>query len=443
MKLMRVALAVLITTLGVGSAFAVNKGIATFKSGSNDFIGQGKTWSIAPTDGIWSAAAQGRTSVVNGKEVTALVPYYVEAHYVAKPSAEVKTGTIWRWAFTLGGGKTFSTGLTTGEDDGPGPSSDDILVDGSGRGCSGFVQFGKFTVSKMSWDLCPFIPPGETEPSSYSFVVRRLVARFEAQCGDPPRITNDLLTGTIDYTGDGKEGCSPDGSIPGGGGDTGGGDTGGSGETAAFQLAFPTDFATEPFTVANGTLTDIPLSTQNDGSFQSEVTLFATTDAQDFEDFRVELTPSTIPSPGIGTTTLRIITGPNTFPRTYQVTVTGLSGDHGSSTTLLVNVTCDPPTILGIDQPKSINAANGSQVTLQVKPTGSGPFFYQWYKGVPGMTRNPVLAANESKLIFTTRETATYWVRVSNACGTADSNGATVTTTGSLAGPARRRGGKS
>jgi hypothetical protein len=246
---------------------------------------------------------------------------------------------------------------------------------------------------------------------------------FVEKCGE------DTLTGTIAF--------GVNGLPTGGGTDDGGGTTT---PPAPFQIQFPTDFDVEPLILTNSASQTISFQTLVDATtFNSDLHLSVATDALDDENFHATLTPDTIAAPGAGNSKVTITTGPLTFPRVYRVTLTAAANDQTFSRSFLVHVVCDPPFILGTNQPKSITAPNGSQVTLEVKPSGSGPFLYQWFRGVPGMTRNPVLAANESKLIFTTRETATYWVRVSNACGTVNSNPVTVTTTGSLAGPSRRR----
>jgi hypothetical protein len=212
------------------------------------------------------------------------------------------------------------------------------------------------------------------------------------------------------------------------------------GPIPAFQVAIPPEFDVAPLVTRNSSNKVVTFSTLVDTTFDSPVTMSVLTDAKPHEDFHATITPRTFDRPGAGNGEVTITTGPLTFPRVYNVTIVG-EGDDGTlaARQFLVQVLCSPPFILGTSQPKSLTAANGEQVTLEVKPSGSGPFFYQWYKGVPGMIRSPVLAANESKLIFTTRETATYWVRVSNACGTVNSSATTVTTTGTLSGPARRR----
>ncbi len=211
-----------------------------------------------------------------------------------------------------------------------------------------------------------------------------------------------------------------------------------------FQVQIPSELFIDPLFMTPAATETVDVSVAVTAPFSSDLSLSVVSDAQEHEDFHVSLNDDVFPAPGVGEAVVTVTTGSLTFPRTYVVLVTATTpdGTESEGNSFLVHVSCDPPFILGTNQPKSITAANGTQVTLEVIASGTGPFFYQWYKGVPGMTRNPVLAANESQLIFTTRETATYWVRVSNACGTVNSTAATVTTTGTLSGPARRRSGR-
>ena len=52
---------------------------------------------------------------------------------------------------------------------------------------------------------------------------------------------------------------------------------------------------------------------------------------------------------------------------------------------------------------------------------------YQWYIGTSGVTANPIGGAIGPTVNVTPSVTTTYWVRVSNSCGTADSASATIT----------------
>jgi hypothetical protein len=139
------------------------------------------------------------------------------------------------------------------------------------------------------------------------------------------------------------------------------------------------------------------------------------------------LSQSTFAAPGNGTATLTINTA-NTPTGTYRVLVTSKAADGTTSTsTFRVNVFCDPPTILGIDQPRTSVLSQGQRATLTAKPNGSGPFTYQWYQGFTGQTSFPVKDATGAT--FTTgalQNTTQYWVRVSNGCGSVDSQAATL-----------------
>jgi hypothetical protein len=79
-------------------------------------------------------------------------------------------------------------------------------------------------------------------------------------------------------------------------------------------------------------------------------------------------------------------------------------------------------------QPQSVAVPAGTGVTLSVGATGTSPI-YQWYIGTSGVTTTPIGGATAASVNVTPASTTTYWVRVSNSCGTADSASATVTVT--------------
>jgi hypothetical protein len=86
--------------------------------------------------------------------------------------------------------------------------------------------------------------------------------------------------------------------------------------------------------------------------------------------------------------------------------------------------TCTAPAITS--QPQSATVPAGTGVTLSVGATGTS-LTYQWYIGTRGVTTNPISGATGPTVNVTPSVTTTYWVRVSNSCGTADSASATVT----------------
>jgi hypothetical protein len=87
-----------------------------------------------------------------------------------------------------------------------------------------------------------------------------------------------------------------------------------------------------------------------------------------------------------------------------------------------------PPTITS--QPASQVIAGGATAMMSVAASGSGmggAFAYQWYAGASGVTTNPISGAISST--YTTpalSSTTSYWVKVSDANGTAYSNTATI-----------------
>jgi Ig-like domain CHU_C associated len=103
------------------------------------------------------------------------------------------------------------------------------------------------------------------------------------------------------------------------------------------------------------------------------------------------------------------------------------SAGSANSNTVTVNVTItvitppialDPPKIT--KQPSATTVAKGKKATLRVLATNAAS--YQWYKGKTGNTGSPVRGATATK--FTTpalKVSTSYWVRVSNAAGSANS----------------------
>lgn len=88
--------------------------------------------------------------------------------------------------------------------------------------------------------------------------------------------------------------------------------------------------------------------------------------------------------------------------------------------------TCTPPSITA--QPQSATISGGSR-TLSVTATGTTPFSYQWYTGTSGNTAAPISGATGSSITVSPNSTTSYWVRVTNSCGSANSATATITVT--------------
>ena len=278
--------------------------------------------------------------------------------------------------------------------------------------------------------------------------VNRFTANFTVQCTD--LLSRDFtdVSGSIDYTAtpatSGSKtpngvklaiGTSPactagqagsDGS--GGGTDNGGGGSGGgtAGTPTNVSLVVPDDISIAPVVMSPDQKVTFDLSTAIANGFSGDVILDAVTDADPTEFLDVNVSPNTIASPGAGTSKVTITTHPLTFPRDYNVTLIATTPFDNAIyyRTFTVTVLCDPPKILGTEQPDDATIHGNGNASVKVKAAGSGPFTYQWYSGMPGMDMFPVKGATGATL--TTSEDGLYWVRVSNACGSADSQAATV-----------------
>ncbi|HEY0592931.1 MAG TPA: choice-of-anchor Q domain-containing protein, partial [Thermoanaerobaculia bacterium] len=89
---------------------------------------------------------------------------------------------------------------------------------------------------------------------------------------------------------------------------------------------------------------------------------------------------------------------------------------------------CVAPSIT--TQPGNRTAAPGTAITLTVTATGTPPLSFQWYQGVSGTTTFPVAGATESTFITGPLAASTsYWVQVSNGCGTRNSDTASIKVT--------------
>jgi len=77
--------------------------------------------------------------------------------------------------------------------------------------------------------------------------------------------------------------------------------------------------------------------------------------------------------------------------------------------------------------PQSQNITEGDTATLTVVASGTSPLSYQWYQGVAPDTSTPVGTNSSSFTTPALTETTSWWVRVTNSAGAADSQTATVT----------------
>lgn len=119
----------------------------------------------------------------------------------------------------------------------------------------------------------------------------------------------------------------------------------------------------------------------------------------------------------------------------YWVRVHNMVSDTDSTTaSVIVSSGCVSPSITS--QPASQVIASGSFATLSVSALGQAPLSYQWYWGDAGDTSSPIPGATDTDYTTPALTFSTIcWVRVSNACGTADSTTADVTVVGGGVGP--------
>lgn len=291
-----------------------------------------------------------------------------------------------------------------------------------------------FQVTKATYEVLPGLP------SSVHWHIVNFAATFKFECD---KISG---SGTLSYSTDKIPGStippvpSPDNS--GGSGSGGGG--GGTPTPTPTPTPQPTpngpvvvlsdELRATPIVMGNAASTSVHFSTFVPDTTAGNVTLSASSDA---DDLLVSVTPSVITATGTTDAVVTIRTTPTTFAGDHAVTITATASDGTtSSATIFVTVVCDPPFILGIDQPKGSTVGLGRPATLSVKATGSGPFTYQWFTGSRGLVNFP-LAGGTSSTITTSalNDTTSYWVRVTNPCGSIDSQTATVNVTASGAKP--------
>lgn len=90
-----------------------------------------------------------------------------------------------------------------------------------------------------------------------------------------------------------------------------------------------------------------------------------------------------------------------------------------------------PPSPIIISAPSSRTIPYGQATTLTVVAAGMGPVGYQWYVGPTGTRSSPIAGATSSSLTTAAHTSATsYWVKVSNALGSANSRAALVSVVG-------------
>jgi len=129
-------------------------------------------------------------------------------------------------------------------------------------------------------------------------------------------------------------------------------------------------------------------------------------------------------SPVSGGTSASLTISPATTT-SYWVKVTSGSGGQCAINSNTATVTvCNTPSIT--QNPTSPIISRGQSATIGVTATGTS-LSYQWYIGASGNTGSPVSGGTGTSLTVSPTATTSYWVRVSNSCGSVNSNTATVT----------------
>lgn len=96
-----------------------------------------------------------------------------------------------------------------------------------------------------------------------------------------------------------------------------------------------------------------------------------------------------------------------------------------ASTVYGASIACTAPAIT--QQPVSVIVRTGTRASFGIAATGTGPLQYQWYQGPKGDTNNPLGNSQPGFLSPPVLSATQYWVQVSNACGSVDSEAAAAT----------------
>jgi hypothetical protein len=187
-------------------------------------------------------------------------------------------------------------------------------------------------------------------------------------------------------------------------------------------------------TADRGTSKTLHVSTAPVGSFSDQVTVTITSLPP-----AVTAQPSsaTFPAPGGGAFDSTLSIGADAPGGTFVIAAvaTSRSGGAVAGTTLKIDASCSPPFLL--KQPTPPTITRGGMAALTVNPSGTPPFSFQWYLGASGSTGFPATHGTAADLVTPPLTgDQTFWVRVSNACGSVDSTAVNVRV---LAPPARRR----
>ncbi|HEX8172898.1 MAG TPA: immunoglobulin domain-containing protein [Thermoanaerobaculia bacterium] len=114
-----------------------------------------------------------------------------------------------------------------------------------------------------------------------------------------------------------------------------------------------------------------------------------------------------------------------TETQSYWVRVTNTCGSAPSRTFTVVPAECNKPAITQQSQSQRVNP--GSKVTLALTATGDGPLTYQWFESSTAGDTSKQVASTAQFTTPALNATTSYWARVTNNCGHADSTVVTIT----------------
>lgn len=119
---------------------------------------------------------------------------------------------------------------------------------------------------------------------------------------------------------------------------------------------------------------------------------------------------------------------------TYYAVDGAFSASYPAFAPWLSPPSCPTPYI--IIQPQSSTTQSGGYAAGYVAASRRAPFTYQWYRGERGDTSRPFPDATmDAVALGPFTESTKVWVRVSNSCGSTDSDAATITVTAPCVAP--------
>ena len=131
----------------------------------------------------------------------------------------------------------------------------------------------------------------------------------------------------------------------------------------------------------------------------------------------------------VGTNSKSFTTPPLTQSTQYWLRVSNACGhDDSVQVTVTVIGSCTAPSINA--QPVNVSTIVGGSATFSVNAAGDAPLSYQWYQGAKGDTTTPLAGETNASLTrgpFLTAGSFQFWVRITNACGSIDSETVTAT----------------